>query len=469
MVRRTLDSRFPFADVLNRFLTEYRECRTYWYVQTARTLTDAESIAAIMRTIHDDFRDEEWTRDTQDALLRRLVRAKVLAPYKPGAALADRTALVREWKKLLEMLGFMWVQPNKHVVVTDAGLDLLTTDSPSSVIEAQIAKIQYPNPSLETGYASDFKGLLPHLFLLQILQRCSYKLDVEELELFLNLAQEQDNVEMIARYIQCWRDLQDDEKKTIRQIVKSTKMRGAANTLRSQRIRQNSSYQRALHTYPAYIEERTEEGKREIVCRLPQRLNQLIAEELPRLKISTFVSLEEWIAYFGDPDQRPSWYTYLTLSVEKAKSKRATKAAKRLIEQHSDQVSTDEKQDLIRRQIEKDIENFYAKNLHLIEKGLKLERQQYPTAIGPIDMLCKDASGRFVVVEVKAEEARDSVFGQVLRYIGWVHRNLDGGNKNVRGVILARAFPETARYSRIGLGVLSDDYEDFLKFKAFSL
>lgn len=72
-----------------------------------------------------------------------------------------------------------------------------------------------------------------------------------------------------------------------------------------------------------------------------------------------------------------------------------------------------------------------------------------------------------MVVEVKADEATDSVFGQVLRYIGWVHRNLKGGENNVRGIILASKFPDKARYSRIGL--LKEDYRSFLRFKEHGL
>lgn len=80
-----------------------------------------------------------------------------------------------------------------------------------------------------------------------------------------------------------------------------------------------------------------------------------------------------------------------------------------------------------------------------------------------MDLLCKDSRGQYVVVEVKAGEAEDSVFGQILRYIGWVHTNLKGGRNNVRGIILAGQFSEKARYSRIGL--LRDDSKAFVKFK----
>ncbi|HEX40513.1 MAG TPA: DUF91 domain-containing protein, partial [Phycisphaerales bacterium] len=92
---------------------------------------------------------------------------------------------------------------------------------------------------------------------------------------------------------------------------------------------------------------------------------------------------------------------------------------------------------------------------------------QFSTPIGRIDLLCIAKKGEYVVVEIKADEAQDSVFGQILRYIGWVHRNVKGGRDNVRGIILASEFPESARYSRIGL--MKPNYKEFLQFKKHGL
>jgi RecB family endonuclease NucS len=132
-------------------------------------------------------------------------------------------------------------------------------------------------------------------------------------------------------------------------------------------------------------------------------------------------------------------------------------------------LTEEEAEEIERRQIEKDIETFYVENLSMLEKGLKLVEagRHYPTPIGRIDLLCRSPQGQYVVVEVKAEEAKDSVFGQILRYIGWVHRNVPDANNNVRGIIVAATFPERARYSRIGL--LKEDYKEFIQFKKHGL
>jgi RecB family endonuclease NucS len=179
-----------------------------------------------------------------------------------------------------------------------------------------------------------------------------------------------------------------------------------------------------------------------------------------------FRTLEDWFAYFGDPKKEPSWLTYLISVIEDAAS---GKDVKDVVEEHKSLLTPEEVESVERAQIEKDIETFYCAHPELLEKGLLVrdKGRQFPTPIGRIDLLCESQEGEYVVVEIKADEARDSVFGQILRYIGWVHRNIEGARNKVRGIILASKFPETARYSRIGL--LKPDYEKFMKFKEHGL
>jgi hypothetical protein len=84
--------------------------------------------------------------------------------------------------------------------------------------------------------------------------------------------------------------------------------------------------------------------------------------------------------------------------------------------------------------MEEDLRDFLAENIFLIEKGLVLIRKEFPTEeVGNIDLLCKDAEGYHVVVELKKGRVSDKVIGQTLRYMGWIKRNI---NKNVRGIII---------------------------------
>lgn len=187
----------------------------------------------------------------------------------------------------------------------------------------------------------------------------------------------------------------------------------------------------------------------------------MIQRQLDGLKIAHFESQGDWFGYIGDPEQRPSWFTYLSLAVQTADSKEQVASE---LKQYRDRLLPEETEKIDRLEIEKAIESSYVEHpelLNSLEQGLRLEERQVVTPIGRMDLLCRGRDGKYVVIEIKARSAEDSVFGQILRYIGWIHRNYADGQNNVRGIILAGQFSDKARYSRIGL--LKPNSEEFLK------
>src|SRR5690606_14597260 len=58
---------------------------------------------------------------------------------------------------------------------------------------------------------------------------------------------------------------------------------------------------------------------------------------------------------------------------------------------------------------------------------------------GRIDLLCKEATGDYVVIEIKNVRASPNTFGQIKSYMGWVKETLAGKN-GVQGIVLARGF-----------------------------
>lgn len=94
---------------------------------------------------------------------------------------------------------------------------------------------------------------------------------------------------------------------------------------------------------------------------------------------------------------------------------------------------------------EHDLRDYLAKNLHLIETGLKLYRDEdgitgveFPAGGRSIDILAIDSQGGYVVVELKVSKGYDRVVGQLLRYIGWIEQHHAEPNQPVRGVIVAK-------------------------------
>jgi endonuclease len=94
----------------------------------------------------------------------------------------------------------------------------------------------------------------------------------------------------------------------------------------------------------------------------------------------------------------------------------------------------------------------------VLEPGLTLLRREYPTDIGPVDLLCSDAEGATVAVEIKRRGEIDGV-EQLTRYVERL--NHDPRLAPVRGILAAQSTTPQARTlgdSR-GLLVIEVDYD----------
>jgi RecB family endonuclease NucS len=65
--------------------------------------------------------------------------------------------------------------------------------------------------------------------------------------------------------------------------------------------------------------------------------------------------------------------------------------------------------------VEAELQKLLAARVSAVRDGLALVRREYPTDIGPVDLLCQDEDGRTVVVEVKRVGEIAGV-DQLLRY-----------------------------------------------------
>ncbi len=96
--------------------------------------------------------------------------------------------------------------------------------------------------------------------------------------------------------------------------------------------------------------------------------------------------------------------------------------------------------------LEKYLEDFIWDNWDKIDFGEKFTKfidedgnegkQYYTEDAGYIDLLAKDVAGNFVVFELKKGRKNDEVVGQVLRYVGWVRKNLAKNGEKVYGVVI---------------------------------
>lgn len=93
---------------------------------------------------------------------------------------------------------------------------------------------------------------------------------------------------------------------------------------------------------------------------------------------------------------------------------------------------------------ESDLRDFLAKNLTIIESGLRLYQDEgisgveFPVGGRFIDILAIDKQNNYVVIELKVSKGYDRVIGQLLRYMAWIETNHAEPAQNVRGIIIAR-------------------------------
>jgi endonuclease len=106
--------------------------------------------------------------------------------------------------------------------------------------------------------------------------------------------------------------------------------------------------------------------------------------------------------------------------------------------------------------LESQLRDFLAQNLNTIPvNGVRLrvyvdptgrDGVEFPTAVGPIDILAVDERGNFYVFELKRGRTPDYTIGQVTRYMGWVGQTI-GKNVKVNGVIVAKQINDNLKYA----------------------
>ena len=108
--------------------------------------------------------------------------------------------------------------------------------------------------------------------------------------------------------------------------------------------------------------------------------------------------------------------------------------------------------------VEAELQELLAARPDVIAEDLVLVRREYPTDIGPIDLLCRDGDGATVAVEVKRRGEIDGV-EQLTRYVARLE--LDPGLRPVRGVFVAQAITPQARVlaSDRGFRCVEIDYD----------
>ena len=109
--------------------------------------------------------------------------------------------------------------------------------------------------------------------------------------------------------------------------------------------------------------------------------------------------------------------------------------------------------------VEADLQELLADRPDALEAGLTLLRREYPTDIGPVDLLCRDPDGQVVAVEIKRRGEIDGV-EQLTRYLQRLNR--DPALAPVRGILAAQSIKlqaQTLAADR-GIACVEVDYDE---------
>ena len=97
---------------------------------------------------------------------------------------------------------------------------------------------------------------------------------------------------------------------------------------------------------------------------------------------------------------------------------------------------------LVKDGVEAQLQKLLAEQVEVLGSGWRLVRREYPTPIGPVDLLCRDESGRTVAVEIKRRGEINGV-EQLTRYLDLLNR--DPLLAPVSGVFAAQEIKPQAR------------------------
>ncbi len=105
---------------------------------------------------------------------------------------------------------------------------------------------------------------------------------------------------------------------------------------------------------------------------------------------------------------------------------------------------------LVKDGVEAHLQELLAEHVHTLGAGWTLVRREYPTAIGPVDLLCRDDSGTSVAVEIKRRGEIDGV-EQLTRYLELLNR--DPLLAPVQGIFAAQQIKPQARVLATDRGI----------------
>ena len=412
----------------------------YWYQPKGLAVT-VNAVEARLRILKEFENRDQW-RHLQGEYIRRLQEEDVSEAedeWEGGGA-----PLARMLKQVMAVLGLAWVDPNDRVEVTEAGNLLLAAHDKAAVLARQALRYPFSNPVVASRQHRVVR-LHPVPFLVRLLQAVDGTLSGIEYRLFAAKARSFSDVEKIADQIDAFRDLGVGEQSEIVRQCNAYAIGGPRRGSIYNTIRLNQSYAYRMWGLSDLVDLDGNQVLR--LKRIRGDARAYIDEYAVNGTYIDFADQKEFLAWMGNPEAFPNRQTALDVYVSR-NDLEAAAAVKKSLGASAAELRSFKRMMIDERTLEDNIEKNFADFGKRIGIQLKLEGRQYPTTVGPIDLLGRDRkTGQYVVVELKRGRSADKVFGQLSRYMGWVRKNLAEG-EDVVGVIVASKIDDKLRAAR---------------------
>jgi len=110
----------------------------------------------------------------------------------------------------------------------------------------------------------------------------------------------------------------------------------------------------------------------------------------------------------------------------------------------------DEEAALAKDGVEGHLQELLAEQPEWCGEGMRLARREWPTDIGPVDLMCRDGEEQWVAVEIKRVAGIEAV-EQLTRYLERIRR--DSALSSCRGVLAAQVVKQQARVLAASRGI----------------
>ena len=157
-----------------------------------------------------------------------------------------------------------------------------------------------------------------------------------------------------------------------------------------------------------------------LVPYIRERQVEFIAQNLKPYKIGKIFFDDVAVNQFCQSPGKLTLDSKKIITVENKAGERLVITVSQVIHNSTHELGVDP--GLVKDGVEAHLQELLAEHVETFGKNWQLVRREYPTAIGPVDLLCKDELGKTVAVEIKRRGDIDGV-EQLTRYLELLNRD----------------------------------------------